>query len=99
MEIIENFVVFVFIFLFCFSIIFSNSIGDLDELWNYNFARNVAEGLIPYKDFNMIVTPLLSIICAIILKITFNELISTSDHILINTGCIAGILSKGNGEW
>ena len=69
MEIIENFVVFVFIFLFCFSIIFSNSIGDLDELWNYNFARNVSDGLVPYKDFNMVQTPLLPFICAIFLKV------------------------------
>ena len=75
MEIIENFVVFVFIFLFCFSIIFSNSIGDLDELWNYNFARNVADGLVPYKDFNMVQTPLLPFICAIFLKVIGNKLL------------------------
>lgn len=31
-------------------------------------------------------------------RLTFDELINTSDHILINTGCIAGILSKGNDE-
>lgn len=47
----------------------------LDEIWIYNMARNISDNLLPYKDFNMVVTPLLSIICGIILKITFNELI------------------------
>ena len=30
----------------------------LDEIWNYGFAHNIYKGLIPYKDFNMIITPL-----------------------------------------
>lgn len=29
-----------------------------DEIWNYGFAHNIYQGLIPYKDFNMIITPL-----------------------------------------
>ena len=31
---------------------------DNDEIWNYGFAHNIYTGLIPYKDFNMIVPPL-----------------------------------------
>ena len=31
---------------------------DNDEIWNYGFAHNIYSGLIPYKDFNMIIPPL-----------------------------------------
>lgn len=57
------------------SIIINHELSDLDEIWNYNFARNVANGLIPYKDFNMVPMPLLSLVCGLILKVTFNDLI------------------------
>ena len=29
---------------------------NLDEVWNYGFAHNIYSGLVPYKDFNMILT-------------------------------------------
>lgn len=74
-EKIYNLLLFILIFCSILSIIMLKPISDLDELWNYNFARNVANGLIPYKDFNIIITPLISIICGLILKITVNELI------------------------
>lgn len=67
--------IFVFIAIFCISNIFSNSIGNLDEIWNYNFAKNICDGLVPYKDFNMVQMPLLSMICAICLKVFGNQLI------------------------
>ena len=56
--------------------ILDRGIGDLDELWNYNFARNIADGLIPYKDFNMIQTPLLPMLAGIVLNIFTNELLT-----------------------
>ena len=74
-ETISNLLLFILIFAAIFSIIILNPVSDLDELWNYNFARNVANGLVPYKDFNMIITPLMSFVCGIILKITVDELI------------------------
>ena len=40
-----------------------------DELFNYGFAKNILDGLVPYKDFNMIIPPLFAYITAIILKI------------------------------
>lgn len=67
--------IFAFIAIFCFSNVFSNSIGNLDEIWNYNFAKNICDGLVPYRDFNMVQMPLLSIICAIFLKVFGNQLI------------------------
>lgn len=65
-----------FIILICVSyFIFSKEIGDLDEIWNYNFANCIAKGMVPYKDFNIVITPLLSIIESIFLRIC-NELIT-----------------------
>lgn len=64
-------------------------IGNLDELWNFNFANNVEKGLIPYRDFNMVQTPLLPIVNAIFLAVFGNELI-----VMRILGCLlcAGIL-------
>ena len=50
-------------------------INDLDEIWNYNTARAISEGLIPYKDISMITTPLLPMVTAIFLKLIANEVI------------------------
>lgn len=65
----------IFIFITIFSIIIVKPISDLDEIWNYNTARVISEGLIPYKDISMITTPLLPMITALFLKIIANELI------------------------
>lgn len=52
-------------------------INNLDEIWNFNFARCIANGLIPYKDFNIIQGPLLPMICGGLLKIFGQEMIIT----------------------
>lgn len=39
-------------------IVFLIPFGNGDELWNYNFARNISIGMLPYKDFSIIQTPL-----------------------------------------
>ena len=48
------------ILIFIVTILFNLFINGLtnDEVWNYGFAYNISNGLIPYKDFNMIITPL-----------------------------------------
>ncbi len=46
-----------------------------DELFNYGFAKNILDGLIPYKDFNMIIPPLFAYITAFILKIFGKKLL------------------------
>lgn len=56
--------------------ILSRPIADLDEIWNYNTARVISEGKIPYKDVSMITTPLLPSINAICLKIFSNNLLT-----------------------
>lgn len=49
--------------------IFSYYISELtgDEIWNYGFSYNIASGLIPYKDFNMVVGPLYNFLLAFFL--------------------------------
>lgn len=58
-----------------------------DEIWIYGFSHNIASGLIPYKDFNMIITPLFPLLGSLFLYILgknivvfhiFNSLICTS---------------------
>ena len=73
MEKIKNnciyFIIFIIIFSMVASIILLKPLNNLDEIWNYNFAKNMADGLIPYLDFNIVTTPLLPFICAIFLKL------------------------------
>lgn len=52
----------VFLFVLFLSVLLPRNLNNLDEIWNFNFARNIANGLIPYNDFNMLQTPLLSFI-------------------------------------
>lgn len=57
--------------------ILARPIEDLDEIWNFNIARNIAQGLIPYKDISMITTPFIAIIGGIFLKIFGQEIFVT----------------------
>ena len=74
-KLLKNILIILILFLTVSAVIIPRELNNLDELWNYNFARNIADGLLPYKDFNMVQMPLLPIICGTILKLTFNELI------------------------
>ena len=71
----KNILLIAFIFIAVFSIIIIKPISDLDEIWNYNTARVISEGIVPYKDISMITTPLLPMITAIFLKTIANEVI------------------------
>ena len=71
----QNILLVIFIFISVFSMIIIKPIDDLDEIWNYNTARAISEGLTPYKDISMITTPLLPMITAIFLKLIANEVI------------------------
>lgn len=72
-----NIVFFLVIFIIVLFTTLAKPLDDLDEMWNYNIARNIANGLIPYKDISMITSPLLGMITAIFLKLIANELIVT----------------------
>ncbi len=36
---------------------FFQNLANVDKLWNYTFAENIASGLLPYRDFNILQTP------------------------------------------
>lgn len=71
----KNLIIYIFILLVIAGTILPRSVDNLDEIWNFNFAKCIANGLIPYKDFNIIQGPLLPSICAIFLKIFGQEMI------------------------
>lgn len=58
-----------------------------DEIWNYGFSYNIATGLIPYKDFNMVITPLFPMLGAIFMTIFGKNLIIY--HIFNSIICIS----------
>ena len=47
-----------------------------DEIWNFSYIYKMSNGLLPYKDLNIIVTPLFHIIGVAFLKIFGNSLLS-----------------------
>ena len=71
----QNLFIFIGILIMISYVILYRNMSNLDEIWNYNFARNIADGLIPYRDFNMVQTPLLPLIAGLFLKLFGNELI------------------------
>ena len=75
-----------FIFFLLFNLIISPL--NLDEIWSYGFSYNIANGLIPYKDFNMVITPFYSILMALFLKINNNILFFHIINSLIPTSIL-----------
>lgn len=61
---------------------------DPDEIWNFGFAYNILNGLIPYKDFNMIIPPLFAFTTVPIIAI-FGQRLITLD---IYSGIIVGLI-------
>lgn len=86
------------ILMFIIVLIFNMFLIDLtlDDLWNFGFAYNISTGLIPYRDFNMVITPLYPMIMSFFLFIFskqilvmyfFNSLIVVSIMLLIKKFC------------
>ena len=55
--------------------VFIQQLSNLDEIWIYNFGRCIINGLLPYKDFSIIITPLFAYISAGFLKLFGDEMI------------------------
>ncbi len=70
----EAILVFIFFLIATSAVILTRNLNNLDEIWVFNTARNIANGLLPYKDFNLITTPGLPILCGVILKIFGTEM-------------------------
>lgn len=47
--------IFIFLLILIFNLLCSPI--NFDEVWNYGFANNIYNGLVPYRDFNMVLTP------------------------------------------
>lgn len=73
---LKNIVLFIGLALIASGNVFMQELQNLDEIWIYNFARCIYDGLLPYKDFSIIITPLFPMISAIFLKIFVNEMVS-----------------------
>ena len=72
---IKEIIIFIIFLLFISSQILPRPVDNLDEIWNFNFARCISIGLTPYKDFNLILGPLLPFMCSVFLKIFGQEMI------------------------
>lgn len=57
-------------------LVLNKPLGDLDEIWNYNFANCITKGMVPYKDFSMVQTPLLPFITGGLLSVFPNTLLT-----------------------
>lgn len=64
----------IFIITFFYNLI-CNHLVSSDEIWNYGFSYNIANGLIPYKDFNMVVTPFFPFLGSLFLIILGKNLV------------------------
>lgn len=66
-----------YLFLFFFFLFYSAVVVENgDNYFNYGFAYNVANGMIPYRDFNMVLFPFCSFINGLFLKIFGTRIIT-----------------------
>ena len=70
------FLIFLFVFFITFVVTYICMPLNGDAVWLYGFGYNISEGLIIYRDFNVITTPLYYFIEVIFIKIFGNYLIS-----------------------
>ena len=71
----KNILKFIILFL---CILFWNLIINVvqnDEIWNYGFAHNIYKGLIPYRDFNMVITPFYPFISSLLFHVFGSSLL------------------------
>lgn len=86
----NSFFKYIFIFALVFIISFLYKVFWIpitgDEIWNYGFSYNISKGMMIYRDFNCLQTPLYFIISSFFIKLFGNYLISVHlfDCILIS---------------
>lgn len=88
--------IFLFFFILILTVIYTYYIRNItdDELYNYGYIHNIITGLIPYKDFSMIVPPLFFYLCTPIFLIFGEKLIIYHIVIAFLTTTIFFITSK-----
>ena len=67
---------------------------SLDEIWAYGFGYNISNGLIPYKDFNMVIGPIFPYILSVILSIFGKKLIVYHIFVALMVGAITYLASR-----
>lgn len=67
---------FIFVFIITFIVSYTYMPLNCDEVWTYGFSYNIAQGLVIYRDFNVVTTPLYYFVCCIFIKIFGNYIIS-----------------------
>lgn len=60
------------LFVIALTLISCLSLTELDGIWGYGFSYNIANGLIPYRDYNMVVGPFYSVVLSLFIKIFGN---------------------------
>ena len=63
---IKKILKFILIFILVFTINYFITIATMDEIWTYGFSYNIANYLIPYKDFNMVILPFHSLVIGLL---------------------------------
>ena len=75
----------ILLFVFCFVITFLYNYFLLginsDEIWNYGFSYNILHGVLPYRDFNVVVTPLFFSIGCLFIMIFGSHILSYDIYI------------------
>ena len=56
-------------YIFILGKVMTDSINNLDTMWTFGFCQKIAKGYIPYRDYNMVITPLFAQITALFFKI------------------------------
>ena len=90
----ENLICFLVLLFVVTPAVLFDGIGDLDEIWNYNTARAISQGLLPYRDVSMITTPLLPIFNSIFLRFFADELLTMRIIAIVLSSCILFVVYK-----
>ena len=88
-KIVKKVLLFLGIYIFCFLYSFFVSGIFNDEIWNYGFSYNIASGMVLYRDFGMLQTPLYFFLASLFIKIFGSYLFSFH---LFNSFIVAGII-------
>lgn len=93
-SILKNILIFIGLMLVVSGNVLIQELSNLDEIWIYNFARCIQDGLLPYKDFSLVITPLFPMIGALFLKIFGNEMVVLRFVEIIGSASILFIMYK-----
>lgn len=90
----------IFVILFLSLLLFGFYNNQFDSMWNYSFSYAIARGQVPYRDFNMVSTPLFSFVGALSLLISQNYIFYMMEWAVILTVMFYFLFKLlGNNAW